>query len=283
MAQACPRSSSVSTACDVSPREHTGAKTPFGARDAIAGYMQLTLAAAIFAGLVAFLSPCVLPVVPAYLGQIGVVTASSPGNRSALEVRPRWRVIGHALAFVLGFGAVFVLLGLTVYAFRPLFELAPVRVIGGLLVMALGLNLMGLLRLPTLARGWSPFRFGSAPFGGSASGNPLASLALGAVFAGAHTPCIGPTLGAVLGLSLTVGPAPDVVLLLVAYSFGVGIPFVALALAVDRTRPLVSWLRRHGRAVELVGGAFVVVIGLAVVFNWLAVFSTMFYALWPRV
>lgn len=245
--------------------------------------MELTLAAAIFAGLLAFVSPCVLPVVPAYLGQLGAVTASAGLVASAVPSVGRRRVIIHALAFVIGFGAVFTLLGLTLYAFRPLFELAPVRIAGGVLVVLLGLNLMGVLRLPLLARSWTPFRFGEEPLGGVASRNPLASLALGAVFAGAHTPCIGPTLGAILGLSLSVGAAPQVVALFVAYSLGVGLPFVLLALALDRSRPLVAWLGRHGRAVDWIGGSLVVLVGVAIVFNWLAILSTMFYALWPRV
>lgn len=244
--------------------------------------MDLTLAAAIFAGMIAFVSPCILPIVPAYLGQIGAVTVANRQS-ATLTQRIEWRPLGHSIAFVIGFACVFILLGLTVYAFRPLFELEPVRILGGILVVLLGLNLMGVIRIPLFARSWTPFAFGRAPLGGAAARNPLASVALGAVFAVAHTPCVGPTLGAILGLSLSAGPAPNVVLLLIGYSLGIGIPFVLLALAVDRTRPIVGWLNRHARPVELLGGGLVVLIGLAVIFNWLALFSTMFYALWPRV
>ena len=105
-----------------------------------------------------------------------------------------------------GFAAVFTVLGLTFYAFRPLFDLPLVRIAGGLLVIVLGLNLMGVLRIGILNRPWAPAsatQFGQAPVGGAAAKNPLAALALGAVFALAMTPCIGPTLGAILGLSLS--------------------------------------------------------------------------------
>src|SRR3990172_1281322 len=140
--------------------------------------MELTIAAALFAGVVSFLSPCVLPVVPAYLGQLGVVAAATAGMvvtptagpSSKLPPTSRWRVLPHALAFVLGFGAAFTLLGLTLYAFRPLFDLPPVRVVGGLIVIVLGLNLMGVLRIGLLNRTFGPRRdFGKAPVGGMAA------------------------------------------------------------------------------------------------------------------
>ena len=231
-----------------------------------------------FAGVVSFLSPCVLPVVPAYLGQLGVVAAST------VQPASRWRVLPHALAFVLGFGAAFTILGLTLYAFRPLFDLPPVRVVGGLLVIVLGLNLMGVLRIGLLNRTWSPRReFGAAPVGGMAASNPLAALALGAVFALAHTPCVGPTLGAILGLSLELGAAPQVVLLLLGYSLGIGLPFLVLALALDGSARLTRPFLRHGRTIELIGGGLVVLIGLAIVFDWLSVLSQAFRSLWPQV
>jgi len=240
--------------------------------------VELTLAAAIFAGVVSFLSPCVLPVVPAYLGQLGVVAAE------VAQPTSRWRVLPHALAFVLGFGVVFTVLGLTLYAFRPLFELPPVRIIGGLIVIVLGLNLMGVLNLGLLNRSWSPPRaFGEAPMGGAAARSPLAALALGSIFALAHTPCVGPTLGAILGLSLQLGAAPQVILLLIGYSLGIGLPFLVLALALDGSARLTRPFLRHGRTIQLIGGALVVLIGLAIVFDLLNWFSQAFRSLWPQV
>lgn len=250
--------------------------------------MELTLAAAIFAGVVSFLSPCVLPVVPAYLGQLGVVAASVvlvPATGAQIAQRAsRWRVLPHALAFVLGFGAAFTVLGLTLYAFRPLFDLPPVRIVGGLIVVVMGLNLMGVLRLGLLNRSWGPRRaFGEAPVGGMAARSPIAALALGAVFALAHTPCVGPTLGAILGLSLQLGAAPQVVVLLLGYSLGIGIPFLVLAVALDGSARITRPFLRHGRTIELIGGGLVVLIGLAIVFDLLTVFSQAFRSFWPQV
>jgi cytochrome c-type biogenesis protein len=254
--------------------------------------VDLTLLAAIFAGLVSFLSPCVLPVVPAYLGQMGVVAAANApwvvtpiaGPNVQLAPTSRWRVLPHALAFVLGFSAVFTVLGLTFYAFRPIFELPPVRIAGGILVIILGLNLMGVLRIGLLNRTFGPKReFGQAPLGGTAAHNPFAALALGAVFAVAHTPCVGPTLAAILNLSMNAGPAPQAILLLVGYSLGIGIPFLVLALAMDGSARLLAPFRRHGRTIELIGGGLVVLIGLAIVFDFLSVFAQGFRSLWPSV
>jgi cytochrome c-type biogenesis protein len=185
---------------------------------------------------------------------------------------------------VLGFGIVFTLLGLTVYAFRPLFELPPVRIAGGLLVVLLGLNLMGILRIGILNRSFAPQRkFGEAPVGGAAAHNPLAALALGGVFALAHTPCIGPTLGAILGLSIDLGAAPQVILLLIGYSLGIGVPFLVLAFALDGSARLTRPFLKHGRAIELIGGALVVLIGLAIMFDLLSWFATTFRSFWPNV
>jgi cytochrome c-type biogenesis protein len=257
--------------------------------------MELTIVAALFAGLVSFISPCVLPVVPAYLGQLGITAAvatpvaglsgvSSGAALTHTADRPgRWQVLPHALAFVIGFGAIFVLLGLTAYVFRPVFDLPLARQIGGAIVILLGLSLMGVLRIGWLMRSWRPGRFGEQPLGGAAARTPFGALALGAIFAVAHTPCVGPTLGAILGLSLAVGAAPNVVVLLLAYTLGVGLPFIAMALALDSGRRFMQPFLRHGRAIELIGGGLVVFIGLAIFFDWLAWLATSLSFLWPQV
>ncbi len=281
--------------------------------------MELTLGAAFLAGLVSFLSPCVLPVVPAYLGQLGAVAVRSltPGLASApLGASPTmvpvaaggsigpataspstapapswgasrgWRAMLSSIAFVLGFTAVFTFLGVTAYVFTGPLNRDQIQVltkIGGIVLIVLGLNLMGVLRISRLGWSWRPLeRFGA---GGSSRGRTgvAGGFTLGAVFALGWTPCIGPTLGAIFALSLAAGAAPQVIALFVAYSLGLGIPFLLLAIAVDRAPAITRPLIRHGRTIEIAGGALVVVIGLAILFDWLTWFSQQFRFLWPQV
>ena len=167
------------------------------------------------------------------------------------------------------FGIVFTLLGVTFYvAAGPIRDLTIVRQIGGVILIILGLNLMGVIRIgllePDIPAGTNPVR--SSPAGWGRCAQSLGAFALGTIFAIGWTPCIGPTLGAILTLSaLSVSPA--VVVLLIAYSLGLGIPFVALALAMDGSARLAQPFLRHGHAIELIGGGLVVVIGLAILFD----------------
>jgi len=262
--------------------------------------MDLTLGVALFAGLISFLSPCVLPVVPAYLGQLGVVVARSGefnpvGVSAAQAIAPPPRLswaaahglaaMPNAIAFVLGFGTVFTMVGLTLSAaMLPLREYLPfIQKVGGVLLIILGLNLMGVLRLSRLAGSWRPldrlvsFR-AAGPRRGIAGG-----LVLGAVFAVGWTPCIGPTLGAILAMAAVDSSLAQAAALLIAYSLGLGIPFLLLALAADRTPAITRPLLRHGHTIELIGGALVVFMGLAIMFDWLGAFSNAFSAFWPQV
>ncbi len=276
--------------------------------------MDLTLGVALLAGVISFLSPCVLPVVPAYLGQLGAVVARSgaatvmvagvavgssmvsagpggTGGGTTIEARRQsWAdahglaALPNAVAFVVGFGTVFTLLGLTLSAaLSPLREYLPlIQKIGGILLIILGLNLMGVLRLRRLAGSWRPldrlvsFR-PSGPRRGITGG-----LVLGAVFAVGWTPCIGPTLGAILTMAAVGAPA-QAAALLIAYSLGLGIPFLVLAVAAEKTPAITRPLIRHGHTIEIIGGGLVVIMGFAILFDWLAMFSNAFSAFWPQV
>jgi cytochrome c-type biogenesis protein len=264
---------------------------------------NLTILVALGAGLLSFLSPCVLPLVPAYLGQLTAVAVADAGRAGAVapgaaRVRPsRWAAFRHALAYVAGFGAVFTFLGVTAtFAAAGLSPWMPVlRQIGGVLLVLLGLNLAGILRIPTLDRNWRPLDAGAsasvasatgsmalAPAGGpglgdrlggrlvSSRGGWLASFGLGAIFAIGWTPCVGVILGGILGLASSSTTVGQGAILLLAYTAGLGLPFLAIALAYDRAPALLRPLVRHGRAVSVIGGLLVAAIGLAMIFDLLA-------------
>jgi cytochrome c-type biogenesis protein len=266
---------------------------------------NLTILVAVAAGLISFLSPCVLPLVPAYLGQLTAVAVagSAVGADSALATPTRWTAFRHALAYVAGFGSVFTLLGVTAtFAAAGVSEWMPqLRQIGGVILVLLGLNLAGVLRIPALDRTWRPLDAGaSASVAGStgtfalaAPGPPslgdrlggrlvssrggwVASFGLGAIFAIGWTPCIGVILGGILTMASTSGTVGQGGILLVAYTIGLGLPFLAIALLYDRAPALLRPLVRHGRAVSIVGGVLVVAIGLAMVFDWLALLPSAF-------
>ncbi len=268
---------------------------------------DLTLLVAFAAGVISFLSPCVLPLVPAYLGQL---TAVAVAAAAAGTTPSRWTALPHAMAYVAGFGAVFTLLGVTAtFAAAGLSAYLPVlRQVGGVILIVLGLNLAGVLRIPRLERTWRPLDAGASGSlatatgtvslssasaasgtGGTAGfaerlggrlvnsrGGWLASFGLGAIFAIGWTPCIGVILGGILALASTSQTVLQGGLLLVAYTAGLGLPFLAIALAYDRAPGLLRPLVRHGQAVSVIGGALVVLIGVAMLLDWLARIPSIF-------
>src|SRR5689334_20031008 len=262
---------------------------------------DLTILVALAAGVISFLSPCVLPLVPAYLGQLTAIAVAA--NADGLPPS-RWTAMRHALAYVAGFGAVFTLLGVTAtFAAGPLVDYLPaLRVIGGVVLIVLGLNLAGILRIPALERTWRPLETGAAGSLASATGSIalasptatpslgdriggrvvtsrggwLASFGLGAIFAIGWTPCIGIILGGILGLASQSQTVAQGGILLLAYTLGLGIPFLLIAVLFDRAPAILRPLIRHGRAVSIVGGLLVVAIGLAMVFDWLALLPRWF-------
>jgi len=267
------------------------------------GGTDLTILLALAAGVISFLSPCVLPLVPAYLGQL---TAIAVAGNAGSNVPSRWLAVRHALAYVFGFGAVFLLLGVTATYLAAGFAayIPTLRVVGGLILIVLGLNLAGILRIGALERTWRPLDAGAAgslatttgsvalgrPTGASSpslgdrlggtlvgtNGGLLASFGLGAIFAIGWSPCIGIILGGILTMAATTGTVVQGATLLIAYTLGLGLPFIAIALAYDRAPGLLRPLVRHGRVVSLIGGLLVVLIGIAMVFDWLSLMPRYF-------
>ncbi|MBP0480967.1 cytochrome c biogenesis CcdA family protein [Sagittula salina] len=218
---------------------------------------------ALVAGIVSFLSPCVLPIVPPYLAFMSGV---SMGEMQ--EGRARGRVALAALFFVLGLSTVFVLLGFTASWLGSFFLQNQVLLgrIAGVLVIVFGLHFLGVFRIGFLDR---EARMDAGDAGGSAFGAYL----LGLAFAFGWTPCIGPQLGAILSLAATESSVARGTALLGVYAAGLGIPFLLAALFLSRAMGLMNRMKRHMRMIERVMGALLIVVGLALVTGAFSAFS----------
>lgn len=211
------------------------------------------VAAAFAAGVLSFLSPCVLPLIPGYLSFITGFTASELSDR-----RPAWRsVLGPSLLFVLGFSLVFVGLGASASALGAL--LAQYRSVliqvAGAFVFVLGFFMLGIVKLPWLY-GEARFDLSKARSFGAA-----AALVMGMAFAFGWTPCVGPILGSILALASSTGNVASGAALLLAYSLGLGVPFVATALLFGQLRGALTWLNRHSLAINRVAGVLLMIVG----------------------
>jgi len=211
----------------------------------------VNVAIAFGAGVLSFLSPCVLPLVPAFLVTIAGEASLTGGARA--------RTLAHAVAFVLGFSVVFTALWVAIALAGALAGELVYRLqqAGGILLVALGMHMLGLIRIPLLER-----RFDLRLEGG-ATGLPRSFL-IGTAFGVGMTPCVGPYLGAILTLLLGLELGAGAVLLL-AYALGMGLPFLVIATGIGSARAAVRALARNIRAVNLAGGTLVIAMGLLLV------------------
>jgi len=240
----------------------------------ITGLSLLSAVVAFGAGVLSFLSPCVLPLVPAYIGHLAGASLS-PG---APSVR-RTTTVSHALAFVLGFTTVFVLLWTVIrlvdLVVFPGF-VQVLRQVGGIALILMGLHVAGLLRIPLLYRQkrWELHRRGAPSL-------PLSFL-VGVVFAAGWTPCIGPILSGIIGLATFTDTMAQGAVLLTAYSLGLGVPFLLTAVAFGSATLLLKQFSRYFGVIELVSGLFLMGVGVLMLtglflrlpqyFNWGFVF-----------
>ncbi|MGN9763714.1 cytochrome c biogenesis CcdA family protein [Micromonospora sp. SD12] len=243
------------------------------------GPLLLAIGAAALAGLVSFLSPCVLPLVPGYLSyvtglagadletrrpRVGSPTEAGSGGGVAVQERTepakvavKGRVLAGTMLFIAGFTAVFTATAILFAGVgRVFFEYErTLEIVIGALIVVLGLSYVGLV--PGLQR---EFRFQRLPAAGL-----LGAPVFGAVFALSWVPCVGPTLGAVIGMAAVGGQTDRAVVLAVAYCLGLGIPFVVFGLGFERLLGVFRAVRRNSRWVTRVGGALLILIGLALV------------------
>jgi cytochrome c-type biogenesis protein len=237
---------------------------------------EVSIAVAFAAGALSFLSPCVLALVPVYLAFLGTAAVEDDAQATltasgAAAAAAGAAVLPQALLFVAGFSIVFIVVGTSIGIIgQPLFSVPAVRQVAGIVVIGLGLLTTGLFG-PVLDR----FRIGLDP-AARPTARSLRAVSLGAFVAVGWTPCIGPVLGAILTMGASSGSAPVVALLLTAYSIGLAVPFLAAAVALPHLRPLLDFLRRHHREVQLVTGLLIVAIGVLIYLNAFARLATLF-------
>ena len=229
---------------------------------------DVSLAVAFAAGVLSFISPCVLALVPVYLAFLGNAAAGTDGGTVTVS---RGAILPQALLFIGGFSVVFIVLGTSIgLVGAPLFRIPEARQVAGIAVIVVGVLTTGVFG-PVMDR---------FSVGVDASSLPAArgvrAAALGGLVAVGWTPCIGPVLGAIFTMGASSGSAPVVALLLTAYSIGLAVPFLLAALAFPRMRPLIDGLRRHHRGVQIVTGLLIVGIGVLIYLNAFARLATMF-------
>lgn len=220
----------------------------------LSGGLAPAMIVALFAGLLSFLSPCVLPIVPPYLAFMGGVSLTDLGEKA------RRRTLLAALFFVLGLSTVFILLGLGASALgRALLAWRDAMNIGaGLLIMVFGAHFIGIYRIGFLDQ---EARLDAGDQGGSAFGAYL----LGLAFAFGWTPCLGPVLGTILGLAASNASLAKGALLLATYALGLGIPFLLVAAFFPRLGPLLAWMKRHLERIERISGLLLWTVGLMMI------------------
>jgi len=218
---------------------------------------DISLPVAFSAGLLSFLSPCVLPLVPAYIATIAGTSAIDS------RVKTHWPALFHALSFVVGFSLIFIALGASIGTIGATLSahMNLLLKVGGALVIVFGLFLIASLRLP-----WLNYekRF---TYSSSSGTSYLRSLLVGAAFSLAWTPCVGPVLGSILTLALGSQTAWQGAYLLAVYSLGLGVPFILVGLGWGTIMPRLRLLTQHLNIVSIISGILLVAVGVLIVTN----------------
>lgn len=226
----------------------------------------LALLTSFAAGILSFLSPCVLPLVPGYLSYVAGQSLNDPLSEAGMGINRA--ALCLSICFVFGFSTVFVILGASATALGQLFlsYRYEANIVAGAIVIAFGLLMIGLVRWPLFQR---DFRFHRALPGG----RPVAAYLLGLAFAFGWTPCIGPVLGTILTTSAVSATVLQGIVLLSMYSLGLGLPFLAAAVFTDRLISRLRKLGQLGRSLQIGAGGVVVAMGVVMMTGQLTDFS----------
>lgn len=222
---------------------------------------NITITIAFLAGLASFLSPCVLPLVPGYVSLISGVSIDRLKGEGGSKSSARRAVILNSIAFNVGLSMIFISLGAAAGLIgASILSNIWVRIIGGLVIIGFGLQLIGLLKIGAL---YKDTRF----FSQQKPRGMLGSLTLGMAFAAGWTPCIGPILGGIIGLAATSGGWRSGLLLSSVYAAGLSVPFLLTGLGINQFLGFYAKFRRHLHKVEVVSGVILIFIGLVVAFG----------------
>jgi cytochrome c-type biogenesis protein len=237
---------------------------------------DFSLLVAFSAGLLSFLSPCVLPLIPSYLSFISGVSLEEVQS-GVLEWRARRKLLVSAVAFICGFSLVFVSLGASATALGQLFGAyrSTIRLLGGILLLLVGISVTGLLTFPFLDR-YVQFTVKSRPV------SYLGSFFVGITFAIAWTPCVGPILGGILTLATTTTGINQGVLMLGVYSLGLAVPFFLSAMALDLFFEFFRSFRRYLPTVHLLTGVLLIGVGILLLTDTMTVLNGYALSLTPR-
>ncbi len=223
---------------------------------------DLTLLVACGAGILSFLSPCVLPLVPVYLATIAgtSVLSSSPPSRKYVML--------HTLSFIAGFSLVFIVLGASMGLLGAMIPIGVLNSIAGILLILFGLFLVAATKLP-----WLNYEK-RLSFNQAKGSGYIRSLSIGAIFSLGWIPCVGPVLGGILALASTSQTVWQGIYLLVAYCLGLGIPFLIVSLAIGTISPHLKWLSRHALVTSVVSAGLLITVGILILTGKLGGFIT---------
>lgn len=263
--------------------------------------MELGIIPAFIAGLISFASPCVLPLVPAYIGYLGGTAVTTAGTTQ----RNQYATLIHAFFFVMGFTAIFVALGATASALGQLLNeyVYTIQQVGGVIVIIMGLHMMGVFRIVERRIDASPSLrdsfFGKVILGpirwlngllysdkrvhvqsGSGMGY-LSSFLVGIFFAAGWTPCVGPILSTILFMAAGTQTVTQGIVLLLAYSLGLGIPFLITGLLLESATPLLRRANRYLPLISFISGLFLIYIGILLFTGQLGVLAARLQQLMP--
>ena len=221
----------------------------------------VTFVTALVAGILSFLSPCVLPLVPVYLANIAGASVLTP------ELADRRRILLHTISFIVGFSLVFIALGASLGLLGAIAPLDVLYKVGGGLLIAFGIFLAASAKVP-----WLNYEK-RLSFAGARGTGYVRSLLIGAIFSLGWTPCVGPILGGILVLAASSQTVWQGVYLLLAYCLGLGLPFIAVSLALGAASRYIRWLGRHAFITSIVAAVLLISVGILMLTGYLEYLS----------